>query len=210
MSREKIFVDYGKYLRCNITRFWEILREERIRGAIKTWHHVFTGKLKNGAWKEKGWSKNRLEEEFEGYGLDMDEGVYLAAAIHSVLNQLLRNCSPPVIFVDLNCMFDSSLINCKTKELFTKFVLYIVEEKLERMIASREYCNLVEISELDKQIGQKAGIIHIDVNNGNEMNIEDIMLFFGVSRGDIVSFLTKNFLPRDWTKYPEELWDLYL
>lgn len=210
MSKEKIFVDYGKYLRCNIPRFWEILREERTRGVIKTWHHVFTGKLKNGAWKKKGLSKNRLEEEFGNYELDMNEGVYLAAAIHSVLNKLLRNCSPPVIFANLNCIFDSNLIDCETKKLFTKLVLYIVEEKLERMIASRECCSLAEISEFDEQIKQRAAIIHVDTNNGNKMKIEAVMAFLGISRDEIVSFLSKNFLPKDWTKYPEELWDLYL
>ncbi len=210
MSEENNFVDYGKYLRCSIPRFWEILQEERIRGEVKTWHHVFTGKLKNGAWAKKRWSKRKLMEEYKKYGLDMDEGVYLAAAIHSVLNKLLRNCSPPVIFTNLNCIFDSNLIDCETKKLFTKFVLYIVEKKLERMIASREYCSLAEIMEIDKQISRKAEKIHIDVNNGNEANVEAIASLFGVPRDEIVLFLTKNFLPNDWIKYPDELWDLYL
>lgn len=210
MSKGIAFVDYGKYLRCSVPRFWEILREERMRGSVKTWHHVFTGRLKRGAWKKKGWSKNQLKEKYKEYKLDMDEMVFLDAAIHSVLNQLFRNCSPPVIFVNLNCMLDGNLIDRETKKYFTKFILYIVEKKLERMIASREYSSLAEIGRIDEDVSRKAVKIHMDVNNGNEMTVESIMSLFGVSREEIVSFLSKKLLPKDWTKYPRELWDLSL
>lgn len=210
MSKGKIFVDYGKYIGCSIPRFWRILQEERMRGSVKTRHHVFTGKLENGARIKKGWSKNQLEKEFKKYKLDMDERVFLAAAIHSILNELLHNCSPPAIFVNLNCIFDSNSIDCRTKKFFTKFVLYIVEEKLERMIANREYGSLTEISRIDESISQKASQIHLDVNNGNEMRIQDIMLYFDVTKEEIVYYLNRNFLPKDWSRYPSELWDLYL
>lgn len=209
MKREN-FVDYGKYLNCNLSKYWGILQGERIRGEAKTWHHVFTGKLKNGAWEKKRWSNRKLKEEYKEFGLDIKEGVYLAASIHSVLNQLLRNCSPPAIFENLNCIFDSKSIDPNTKEYFTKLVLYIVEKKLERAIADREYCSLEKINKFVEDISRITDAIHIDVNNGNEMKIESIMSCFGVTRGEIVSFLTKNFLPKDWTKYPPELWDLYL
>lgn len=159
---------------------------------------------------KKGWSKNRLEKEFKKYELDMDEGVFLAAAIHSVLNQLLRNCSPPAIFANLNCMIESDFINCKTKQYFTKFILYIVEGKLERMITSREYDSLAAINEIDEMIAQKAATIHIDVMNGNKMKLSDIMSFFGVTHEEVIHYLSKNFFPKNWAKYPSELWDLYL
>ncbi len=210
MRKDENFVDYGKYLKCSIPRFWRILQEERVKGTIKTWHHVFTGKLKKGAWTKKNWNKNRLEEEFKDHGLDMNEGAYLAASIHCVLNQLLRNGSPPSIFANLNYIFDSTFIDRNTKEYFTKLVLYVVEEKLERRILNREYLNLEKINEFVESISRKSLVIHMDVNDGNKKNTEYIMSLFNVTREDIVHFLNRNFLPKDWPKYPEELWDLYL
>lgn len=210
LRNDENFVDYGKYLRCDVVRFWRILQEERVRGAVKTLHHVFTGNLKRGAWKKNNLSKNRLEFKFKKYRLNMDEVVFLDASIHSVLNQLLRNNSPPVIFANLNCIFDSEAIDRHTKEYFTKFVLYIVAEKLKRRIDNREYHNLEEINKLIENIGRKSDAIKIDVNDGNKKDAEFIMSLFEVTRDEIIHFLVKNFLPKDWTKYPDELWDLSL
>lgn len=210
MNKEKIFVDYGKYLRCNLVRYLEILEEERLTGEKMTWHHVFTGKLKKGAWQKENLSKNRLEAKYKEYRLNMDEGVYLAAAIHCILNQLLRNSAPPVVFANINWIFDAGSLDQDTKEYFTKLVLYIVEEKFKRRIRNREFRSLEEIDAFVRNIERKAEVIDADINDGNTKNAEFIMSLFGVSREDIIHYISKNVLPENWTNYPSELWDLYL
>lgn len=175
-----------------------------------TWHHVFTGKLKKGAWQKENLSKNRLEAKYKKYRLNMDEGVYLAASIHCVLNQLLRNSSPPVIFANINYIFDAGSMDRDIKEYFTKLILYIVEEKLERRIKNREYRSLEEIDAFVETIKRKADAVDADVNDGNKKDADYIMAMFGVTREEVIHFINKNFLPENWTNYPTELWDLYL
>lgn len=210
MRRNENFVDYGMYLRCDLFRYWGILQYERLKGAVMTWHHTLTGKLKKGAWQKENLSKNRLEAKYKNYGLNMDEGVYLAASIHCVLNQLLHNSSPPVIFANINCIFEARSIDRNTKEYFTKLILYIVEEKFERRIRNREYRSLEEIEAFVRDIGRKAEAVDVDINDGNKKDAEYIMSMFGVTREDVIHYIRKNFLPENWIKYPPELWDLYL
>lgn len=209
MRPEENFVDYGKYLQCSLIKYWRTLQEERLRGKKMTWHHVFTGKLKKGAWQKKKLGKKALEKKYTPYRLNMDEGVYLDAAIHCVLNQLLRNNSPPVIFANMNCIFDSKSMDRNTKTYFTKLLLYIVEEKFERRLVNREYRNLEEINYFVEMIGRKALAVQADVNDGNKKDAEYIMAMFGVTREEVIHYISKNFLPKNWTNYPEELWDLY-
>jgi hypothetical protein len=210
LRRDENFVDYGKYLQCDLARYWGILQEERLKGKKMTWHHVFTGKLKKGAWQKENLSKNRLEAKYKKYRLNMDEGVYLAAAIHCILNQLLRNSSPPVVFANINYIFDTGSMDRDAKKYFTKLVLFIVEEKFERRIRNREFRSLGEIEAFVRNVDRKAKAIDADVNDGNTKSAEYIMAMFGVNREDIIYYINKNFLPENWTNYPSDLWDLYL
>ncbi|MDP2768122.1 MAG: hypothetical protein Q8O41_11870 [Candidatus Methanoperedens sp.] len=199
-------VDYGKYLRCGLPRFYEILIEERYR-RIMTRHHVFTGRLLNGAKIKKKWHKNELEMKFFEFELDMDEIKFLPASDHCVLNQVSRNYSPPAILKEIEFLINGIYVGYETKRRFAKFLLCVIEERIEKQnpFAAAEE----ELKEIDKIVAQKIKIIDIDVNNGNKMSIKEIMSCLGITGEDIARYLKRKFFPRNWEKYPKELWDLY-
>lgn len=197
-------VDYGKYLRCGLPRFYEILIEERYR-RIMTRHHVFTGRLLNGAKIKKKWRKNELEMKFFEFELDMDEIRFLPAPDHCVLNQISRNYSPPAILREIEFLVNGIYADYKMKRRFTKFILCVVEEKIEKQNPAEE-----QLKEIDKSVAQKIKIIDTDVNNGNKMSIKEIMFCLGINGKDIAFYLKRRFFPRNWEKYPKELWDLYV
>lgn len=156
-------------------------------------HHVFPGKLINGAYQKKGLSKKQLAEI---HRINLEETKRVLISAHHFYNRLFKNSSPPTTLEKLSeLMSGNYLLYPAQKKIFIKFCLCVAKEKLRG--------NFGGLEEIVKSVD-------IDINNGNKMRIIDIIYILGLSEDDIVSYLEQNFFPGNYKKYPQELWDLYL
>lgn len=81
------------------------------------------------------------------------------------------------------------------KKIFVKFCLCVAKEKLKK--------NFTEIKEIVE-------CINVDINDGNELQVRDIIKALGLMEYEIKFYLKEKFFPNNWEKLSLSLWDLYL
>lgn len=182
-------IDYGVYLNCTIFDFFQLL----CQNSEKNLHHVFSARLDNGAVKKEKLSRQELEKRFK---IDTQAKKTVLAAAHCTNNQLFHNVAPAQYLDKLSSLLSNDYLSGPLRENLVKFFLCVLKEK----ISNDEFL----------QIGELARGIEVDINNGNNITVKNIMQILRVCENDIISYLEKNFFPDNWKEIDPKLWDLYL
>lgn len=180
---------YKSYHELDIYEFYKLIGWENARNR----HHVFPGRLITGASAKAQLSRKELEIKF---GINLRETKLVPVAAHCFYNDLFRNSSPSATLGKLSSLVSGEYLPYYSKRLsFIKFSLCVARQEKEEEFAG---------------MAKAVKIIDIDVNNGNEMRVEDILPALKLKEEDMASYLRENFFPENYKKYSKELWSLYL
>ncbi|MBU3925413.1 hypothetical protein KJ575_05360 [Patescibacteria group bacterium] len=182
-------VYYKSYHELDIYEFYKLIDWENARNK----HHVFPGRLITGASAKAQLSRKEMEIKF---GINLRETKLVPVAAHCFYNDLFRNSSPFATLGKLHSLVcgDYTLYESKKKS-FVKFSLCVARQEIEEEFAG---------------MAEAVKILDIDVNNGNEIRVEDILPALKLKEEDMASYLRKKFFPENYKKYCPMLWDLYL
>lgn len=200
---------------------------------LENYHHVWTGHwerlLKIEVWAyargRKDQYENKMKENFKILPENLKQYKKVFMPAHCFFNILGFNKASPSEIISLfsSLFIDDSYVigyyrNINMRYRFQwynkklhliNFILCVVKEKVENNFEYSE-----NRAQLLQVLGKMVKKIHMDLNNGCEKEMKEIISFlsvrqfnFKIDEHDVVSYLKTYFFPDNYVQY-NEIWDL--